>query len=159
MIGLNGGLNTYNYVLQNPIINIDNLGLVSSTDTCATPQNAAACAAAGFGVGGKLAKSTSKLKPKSKSEPRTENKGIYKPDKKPGYWSCRARAECNDNIPGNCSENPKQRIAYGTATERSLGMAKVTAKFWATQNLGCQPKHVRCSCTDPKGEQYEGGCK
>jgi hypothetical protein len=28
----------------------------------------------------------------------------------------------------------------------------------ATHNLGCQPKHVSCKCTGPKGDQYSGGC-
>jgi uncharacterized protein RhaS with RHS repeats len=48
-IGLNGGLNTYGYALQNPIMFSDPLGLYSSLNLCANPKNAAACAEAGMG--------------------------------------------------------------------------------------------------------------
>jgi RHS repeat-associated protein len=86
------------------------------------------------------------------------NRDIWWPDKIPGLWSCKARADCNDNIPGNCPENPKQRFAFGGGTASDLGSARNIAKSNATSNLQCQPKHVSCKCTGPKGEQYSGGC-
>jgi RHS repeat-associated protein len=54
-IGLAGGINTYGYANQNPIMNYDPNGLTSLA-MCANPVNAAACAAAGYGaIGGAVA--------------------------------------------------------------------------------------------------------
>lgn len=51
-IGLNGGLNTYGYTYQNPLIYTDPFGLASVAG-CANPAYAAECAAAGIGAGGR----------------------------------------------------------------------------------------------------------
>lgn len=38
----------------------------------------------------------------------------------------------------------------------ALSSARNITKANATSNLQCQPKHVSCKCTGPKGEQYSG---
>jgi RHS repeat-associated protein len=83
---------------------------------------------------------------------------IWWPDRTAGQWSCKARADCNDNIPGNCPAEPSRRFAFGGGTANDLGTARNIAKANATSNLQCQPKHVSCKCTGPKNEQYSGGC-
>jgi hypothetical protein len=103
------------------------------------------------------------LKPKkpkkpARPPPTAKNREIYKPPKKTGMWNCKARADCNDNIPGNCPEDPWRRFAFGGGMAKMLGAARNIAKSNATRNLGCQPKHVSCVCTGPKGENYQGGC-
>lgn len=71
---------------------------------------------------------------------------------------CKARADCNDNIPGNCPDDPKKRYAYGGGAAPSLELARNAAKSNATSNLQCQPKHVSCKCVGPTGQKYSGGC-
>ena len=93
-----------------------------------------------------------------KSSSNAVPRDIWWPDRKAGQWSCKARADCNDNIPGNCAEDPSKRFSFGGGTANDLGTARNTAKANATANLQCQPKHVSCKCTGPKGEQYSGGC-
>ncbi|MDS0765277.1 RHS repeat-associated core domain-containing protein, partial [Xanthomonas citri] len=52
-IGLDGGISTFGYANQGPLLNIDPLGL-NSIAACANPVNAAACAAAGIGAAGSV---------------------------------------------------------------------------------------------------------
>jgi RHS repeat-associated protein len=92
------------------------------------------------------------------SIPEAVPREIWWPDRVAGQWSCRARADCNDNIPGNCPVDPSKRFAFGGGSASDLGTARNIAKANATSNLQCQPKHVSCKCMGPKGEQYSGGC-
>ncbi len=86
------------------------------------------------------------------------NRDLWPPEKPSSGWVCKARADCNDNIPGNCPDDPKKRVAFGGGEAPSLGAARNIAKSNATSNLQCQPKHVSCKCTSSKGEPYSGGC-
>lgn len=79
-------------------------------------------------------------------------------DRRGRQWLCTSRADCNDNIVGNCPDDPNLRFAFGSGQDVDLGVARNNAKSDATHNLACQPKHVSCKCIGPKGEQYSGGC-
>ena len=143
-----GSMSTYAYVSADPLSYADPFGLQSILQ-CANPVNAPACIEAGI---------IEAPKPIPIPVPLPVDRDIWPPDKNSGQWTCKARADCNDNIPGNCPQDPKQRVAFGGGTANDQGTARNIAKSNATSNLACQPKHVSCKCTGPKGEQYSGGC-
>ena len=164
-IGLAGGsLSIYTYANQNPLSNIDPLGLAivdpNSRTGAGGGGGAEGLVIAGAALVNAIMNSSRQSTPASSptSEQSEPNRSIWPPERQPGLWSCKARADCNDNIPGNCPDDPKHRFAFGGGSASDLGTARNIAKANATSNLQCQPKHVSCKCTGPKGEQYSGGC-
>ncbi|WP_295977646.1 hypothetical protein [uncultured Variovorax sp.] len=66
------------------------------------------------------------------------------PDRPASGYSCRCRADINDNIPENAEKMP--RYAFGEASGASIDDTVRKAKKEATKALGAQPKHVGCKC-------------
>jgi len=151
-IGLRGGVGTYPYAMSNSALFTYSLGLFSCITTvdCACIKDPKNCAVA-----------SPKPAPTPKPVPLITpviDREIYWPEKMPGNWVCKARADCNDNIVGNCPDAPNRRFSFGGGFGPDLGSARNMAKSNATHNLCCQPKRVSCKCISPTGERYSGGC-
>lgn len=136
-IGLEGGANIYSYALQNPINYIDPEGL--NPLSLITTVGRVAIGAAGAGT-------------RIKKTP-------IKPRKDRGKWRCAVVSCCNDNIPGNCPNDPKQQCKQAVWSDGNRSKAINSAERLSKQRLGCQPKHVTVRCTGPKGEDYQRGGK
>jgi hypothetical protein len=153
-IGLDGGVNFYAYVNEDPVNLIDPLGNYSATLPIYRPlpvgpvigyclTNPILCTAVGVIVIGIII-----TNPTDDDASRT----LPFPDTRRKMWTCTCRADCDDNKPGNCPEDPDKRYAFGTASGPTFSSAKKAGKRVATHNLKCKPKHIPCNCTGPNGE-------
>ncbi len=133
-IGLAGGENTYLYVEATPFTNVDAKG--ERRHGQARPPS----------------------KPTASDDLLSNSRGSpIKPDRRSGMWNCAVVACCNDNIPGNCSSDPKQRCKQAVWRDRTRSVAINIAENTAKVRLGCQAKHVSVRCTGPKGQNYHRG--
>ena len=126
-IGLDGGLNTYNYVVSNPINYVDPYGL-SAVEL-------------GFFLSGPNRGSSS-----------ASGIGLLLPDKKPGRYVCNVQCPA---FPTVCPA-PECESVTGTGTGSSRSDAIKNAKKDANSKVmpGCQAKHCTYKCRDPKGAPF-----
>jgi hypothetical protein len=154
-IGLDGGLNTYGYVNGNPLSYTDPTGLVPNPaeGACALGPNPVCVGGVTIDLLTNAAAMAAAVN-MANNLPSTDNsRTLPFPEKQRQGWTCTCRADCNDNIPNNCPDDPKKRFAFGTATASNFASAVKEGKRTATQSLACQPKHVPCNCTGPNGEK------
>jgi RHS repeat-associated protein len=152
-IGLDGGLNTFTYVRNNPLRYTDPSGLFDPS-TWVVPivetvieGSAAAGSAILVGVGALLYPSPAgDPNGGDMLDPDTGSRRIPDPDKPKCGCTCICRADANDNIPGNIKPGDKT-FAFGEASAQNCSEASKLAKRAATRALGKQPKHVGCKCS------------
>ena len=170
-IGLAGGMNTYGYAKTDPLSRSDFSGLVPNPLEIACPFGGPynpVCdvgvlidlgTTIGVAVSAGVATSAILVTPGDSRVQSNVDRNIRWPDKiPPGQWVCKARADCNDNIPDNCPADISKRFMFGGGVSNNLFSARKIAQSNAISNLQCQPKHVSCKCRNSKGEDYSGGC-
>jgi RHS repeat-associated protein len=139
-IGLEGGINTFAYVLNQPIKFIDPEGLQSPA-ICANPANVEACIAAGM-----------------ISRPMTPMLSplilLDYPDRPRSRGTVRCNCKCFANTE---SGGPSSTSAEGSGEGKSQGDAQRDAEKEAKKKLGCQAEHCQCACINSKGEKFKTG--
>ncbi|QJP07787.1 RHS repeat protein [Pseudomonas multiresinivorans] len=145
-IGLYGGLNTYGYVMGNPLNLIDPIGeaaleipvpdiILDLPDWVTIP-------------GGRALGMVGAILSLSGDTAQTRDRTIPQPEKPKKGVTCICRASSNGLQEGNC---PDDEFAFGKATAPTKTEARAEAERIARKNLGKQAKHTQCKCTDNKG--------
>jgi RHS repeat-associated protein len=148
-IGLEGGLNIYGHADGNPVNTIDPTGEFAIV----IPFIPAIITGTDVAIGALIAAFATIPGDSARSKDRT----TPWPDRRKDAWVCNCRADCNDNIIGNCPDENGNEFAFGTGMGKTKGEAKSNAKRDAQSKLQCQPKHtVSCKCASPSGQMVPG---
>ena len=151
-IGLDGGINTYSYVNQNPLRYTDPLGLVPNPaeGACIAGPNpvciGGVLADIGTSILGGAVLAAILSTPGDTTQ--TQDRTIPQPSKPKRGVTCTCRASSSGQQEGNC---PDDEFAFGTATAPTKRQARAEAERIARKKLGKQAKHTQCKCTDNKG--------
>lgn len=147
-----GDVNLFAYVGNDPINHVDQLGLLLDGALSQALEGAIQGSRAGpIGAAIGVLVGTV-LGPKELGNPDRE---IQRPDKKPGKWVCKCRADCDDRVPGNCPKDPKQQFKFGTWTDNDKWVARTEACRLAIERLACKvTHHPQVKCIGPHGEHW-----
>lgn len=146
-----GDVNLFAYVGNDPINNVDQLGLLLDGALSQALEGAIKGSRAGP-IGAAVGVFLNTLGPTEMGNPDRE---IQRPEKKPGKWVCQCRADCDDRVPGNCPKDPKQRFKFGTWWDNDRWVARTEACRLAIHRLACEViHHPQVKCIGPNGEHW-----